>query len=80
MTFDMNEGMVAAIPKASGHTAGGNMEVASESKILGELDEDIEVIKRKNLAVKADNINEVFIFDSPFQVCHVIPTRVEVSV
>ena len=73
VSFDMNEGMVGAVatnaskavkPTAAGgraSTAGG--EAASEAvnaATVGELDEDIVSIKRKTLAVKADNINDVF--------------------
>ena len=52
----MNEGIVGK-NKAS---AGQKIDPETGEVIPDELDEDIEVIKRKNQAVKADNINNVF--------------------
>jgi len=45
----MNEGLVGKMGKEGGATTEGD-----------NLDDDIEMIKRKTLAVKADNINNMF--------------------
>ena len=48
VSFDMNEGLVGSIGKKEADAS--------------ELDEDIEVLKaRKNQAVKADNVNNMFL-------------------
>ena len=49
VSFDMNEGLVGKMGKEGGATTEGD-----------NLDDDIEMIKRKTLAVKADNINNMF--------------------
>ena len=55
----MNEGIVGSLGKNKSAT-GQNIDPETGEVIPDELDEDIEVIKRKNQAVKADNINNVF--------------------
>lgn len=52
VSFDMNEGLVGSLAKKD----------SSQGAAPGELDEDIEVLKaRKNQAVKADNVNSMFL-------------------
>lgn len=63
VSFDLNEGMVGAVSaKASSSKTGTAGEAGADGgdAAAGELDEDIQLITRKALAVKADNINAVF--------------------
>jgi len=60
-TADSASTAATAAQPAQTVDAGGNLVVASAAADAGgELDEDIQLIRRKTLAVKADNINDVF--------------------
>ena len=56
VSFDLNEGVVGSIPGAKKSASGEDEDDLAASTF----NKDMAANKRKNMAVKADNVNEVF--------------------